>query len=382
MVSLSACLVVRNGKASILRCMDALLPMANEYVVVDTGSSDGTLELLADWQARHPKQRVVLSKVGAKFHDSDGVFDFGAAKNYAFSLATCQYVMWVDVNDILKDGRKARALFQDIVAKYPNAGISMMTRTSPTHAFPRMRILPRGKGRFKGIIHELVVHTDPDAPTIHTGLEFENYKSSRDIVRNLAGLKKAWEQERTQRTAFYLGNSYSDLKDYAHAYEWYSVAIDEFPEEHNEDRLKSMEQICAMIVATRTDLTELGVRSMQLIEEFPARGEGYYYRARYDFEVGQLDLSLKCLDKLMTIGVPKMHNLWINSRIYDKDEIRSIIFMVKEELQRGVSASLLNAEPLQPDRVDYSVGYGYGGYDGMPASMNFGTTPPGYQSFI
>jgi hypothetical protein len=37
---------------------------------------------------------------------------------------------------------------------------------------------------------------------------------------------------------------------------------------------------------------------------------------------------------------------------------------------------------MQPDRVDYSTGYGYGGYDGMPAAMNFGTTAPGYQSFI
>ena len=381
-VSLSACLVVRNGKGSILRCLDALLPMANEYVIVDTGSKDGTLELIADWQARHPNQRVVLEKVGAKFHDSDGVFDFGAAKDYAISKATCQYVMWVDVNDILKDGKHARALFQDIVAKYPNAGISMLTRTSPGHSFPRLRILPRGKAKFKGIIHELVVHTDPDAPTIHTNLEFENYKSSRDVVRNLAGLKKSWDQERTQRTAFYMGNSYSDLKDWAHAYEWYSIAVDEFPEEHNEDRLKSMEQICAMIVATRTDLNELGSRSLQMIEEFPTRGEGYYYRARYNFEIGDLPYSLKCLDKLMTIGRPKRTNLWLNSKIYDKEEIRSIIFMVKEEMQRNESASLLTADPLQPDRVDYSTGYGYGGYDGMPASMNFGTTAPGYQSFI
>jgi glycosyltransferase involved in cell wall biosynthesis len=354
--------------------------MANEYVIVDTGSTDGTLELLADWQERHPKQRVILDKVGSKFHDSEGVFDFGAAKDYAISLATCQYVMWVDVNDILKDGKHARSLFQNIVTKYPTAGISMLTRVTPTHSFPRLRILPRANAKFKGIIHEMVVNTDPDAPTVHTKIEFENYKPSRDIVRNLAGLRKSWEQERTQRTAFYFGNSYSDLKDYAHAYEWYSVAVDEFPEAHNEDRLKSMEQICAMIVATRTDLEELGYRSLQLIEEFPTRGEGYYYRARYNFEIGDLTFALKCLDKLMTLKPPKMHNLWLNNKIYDKEEIRSIIFMIKEEMQRDMSSQLMTADPIQPDIVD--AGMPYGMYDGMPSQLNFGTTSPGFQEFI
>ena len=383
MATLSACIVVKNGKGSILRCLDALLPMANEYVIVDTGSTDGTLELIADWRERHPKQRVVLQQVGNRFHDADGIFDFGAAKDYSLSVATCEYVMWVDVNDILQDGKHARSLFQSIVTKYPTAGISMLTKVTPTHTFPRLRILPKATAKFKGIIHEMMTCTDKSAPTVHTKVVFENYKSSRDIVRNIAGLKKAWESERTQRTAFYFGNSYSDMKDYAHAYEWYSIAVDEFPEEHNEDRLKSLEQICAMIVATKTDLDELGTRSLQLIEEFPTRGEGYYYRARYNFEIGDLQYALKCLDKLMTLKAPKMHNLWLNPKIYDKEEIRSIIFMVKEEMQRDMSSHLMTADPLTPDVVDYSTGYGYGSeYDGMPASMNFGTTAPGYQAFI
>ena len=57
--TLSACLVVKNGKGSILRCLDGLLPMANEYVVIDTGSTDGTMELKrrlthSDLQTPHP----------------------------------------------------------------------------------------------------------------------------------------------------------------------------------------------------------------------------------------------------------------------------------------------------------------------------------------
>jgi len=380
MATLSACLVVKNGKGSILRCLDALLPMANEYVIIDTGSTDGTLELIDAWQKRHPRQRVLFEKVGGRFHDSDGIFDFGAAKGYAFTRATSNYVMWVDVNDILLDGKHARALFDKLVVKYPTASISMRTKVTPTTSFPRLRILPRETAGFKGIIHELAYNKNTSAPTIQTSLMFENYKSERDIVRNIRGLEKAWKVERTQRTAFYFGNSYSDMKDYAHAYEWYTVAVDCFPQEHNEDRLKSLEQICALIVMTRTDLNELGVRSLQLIEEFPTRGEGYFYRARYNFEIGSYDYALKCLDKLVTIASPKQHNLWIDPKIYDKDYLRSIIFRVKEEIQKDESSSLLTAEPMAPDMID--AGYGYGGYGGMPAHMNFGNTIPGYDEIM
>lgn len=377
--TLSACLVVKNGKGSILRCLDGLLPMANEYVVIDTGSTDGTMELLADWMAKHPRQRVVLEKVGARFVDSDGIFDFGAAKNYAISKATCKYVLWVDVNDILLDGKKARRLFEQLVAKYPTAGITMLTKVAPGRSFPRVRILPRENAVFVGNIHELMTSRDKSAPTIHTGHVFENYKPYRDVARNIAGLEKAWKTERTQRTAFYLGNSYSDLKDYGHAYEWYSIVVDEFPTSNNEERLKSLEQICAMIVATRTDIEELGVRSLQLIEEFPTRGEGYFYRARYNYETGDYAFALKCLDKLMTIKKPKMVLLWLDDRIYDKRYVSSLIFACKEELQRAEMDQYRYADPIQPDFIDDGMsGQGYGGYGGYANGIGFGDTAPGF----
>ena len=82
----------------------------------------------------------------------------------------------------------------------------------------------------------------------------------------------------------------------------------------------------------------------------------------------------------MTLKPPKMHNLWLNNKIYDKEEIRSIIFMIKEEMQRDMSSQLMTADPIQPDIVD--AGMPYGMYDGMPSQLNFGTTSPGFQEFI
>ena len=79
MATLSACIVVRNGKGSIVKCLDALLPMANEYVIVDTGSTDGTVELIKQWRTKHQNPGFVVDEVGSKFHDGEGLFDLGAA---------------------------------------------------------------------------------------------------------------------------------------------------------------------------------------------------------------------------------------------------------------------------------------------------------------
>jgi hypothetical protein len=96
--------------------------------------------------------------------------------------------------------------------------------------------------------------------------------------------------------------------------------------------------------------------------------------------MGDMTYALKCLDKLMTLRAPKQHNLWLDPKVYDKEQLRSLIFSIKEQMQRDMSSQLMTADPLQPDNID--AAYGYSGMDGMPANLNFGTTVTGFQEFI
>lgn len=368
MSTLSACIVVKNGKTSIVRCLDALLPMANEFVIVDTGSTDGTVELVKQWRTKHANPGFVLEIVGNRFHDSDGIFDFGAAKNYAISLAHCDYVMWVDANDILKDGKGARRDFEDIVAKNPDASIVMDTKVSKTFQFPRVRIMRRDKAHFTGMIHETM--EDPNGHTngIRTHHCFENYKNTRDVRRNLKSLEKSWEKSRTQRTAFYLGNSYKDMRDPKKAVEWYEVVVDEFPTVLNENRFKSLETICEIYLMDVPDIEELGARAMQMIEEYPDRPEGYFYRARYWYITKRYDMAKKCLEQVMRLNSAVNTTLWHNRKIYDKTYITSLINNVEVAIERQDIYNLQSTEPMQPEFIE----------DGGPMSMaNCGTGPVG-----
>lgn len=346
MPSLSGCIVVRNGKNSVWTCLDALLPLANEYVVIDTGSTDGTIELVNAWKEQHSNVRVVFECVGNKFHDEEGIFDFGAAKNYAISVATCQYVMWIDINDHVQKPAEVRAAFEKIVNRIPNATISLRTRVDKSFTFPRARIAPRLYAHMVGSIHEYLENTAPDAQLVTTMFEINNFKTCRDISRNVRTLKKEWRTSHTQRIAFYLGNSARDVHDLESALTWYSIAVDEFPDQNNEERWKAMETICD-ICFTNREMNDVGLRSLQMIEERPTMPEGYYYRAQYNYSVGDYPKAYKCLDMLMKLNVkPPATNMWYNPKIYDRKAINNMLAEV------GNRAKYANMQPMKPEVVE------------------------------
>lgn len=369
MAGLSGCIVVRNGKASVVRCLDALLPLVDEYVIIDTGSKDGTVEIIENWVETHPKARVVFDKVGTLFHDDDGIFDFGGAKNYAIHMATCPYVMWVDVNDVVVNASKVRDAFDKIVRRIPHASITMLTRVDRSFAFPRVRIAPKDFARFEGRIHEYMVNTARDGQVVTTRFMVDNFKKYRDLSRNVKALMKDWNLQHTQRSAFYLGNSARDINDFETAKEWYSVTVDEFPDMLNEERAKSLEALCD-IALRQDDLATMGARSIQMIEELPGRPEGYYYRAKYQYAVGDYAMAAKCLEKLLAVNaVIRPSHMWINPEIYDRHRH---IEMYNEAMKR---AEYSNMTPMLPERVEnYYGGVDYsarvGGFAGLG---DFGT---------
>jgi glycosyltransferase involved in cell wall biosynthesis len=373
MAGLSGCIVVRNGKSSVVRCLDALLPLVNEYVIVDTGSTDGTVELVADWKKQHPGSRVVMETVGNLFHDEDGIFDFGGAKNYAIKMATCPYVMWLDVNDTVVNAPKVRDAFDKIVNKIPHASITLLTRVDVSFAFPRVRIAPKEFAHFEGRIHEYMVNTASDGQVVTTRFMIDNFKKYRDVSRNVKTLMKDWKLQHTQRSAFYLGNSARDINDFDTASAWYEVTVDEFPSMLNEERAKSMEALCD-IALRRNDLVTMGFRSMQMIEELPNRPEGYYYRAKYQYAVGNYSMAAKCLDKLLKVNrVIRPSHMWINPEIYDRHRH---IEMYNEAMKK---AEYSNMQPMMPERVEnYRQGRSYTA-SGFASGMMGGVGTPMYE---
>lgn len=59
-------------------------------IIVDTGSTDGTLELIKKKQLQYPNLEL---------HHFEWVKDFSKARNYSFSFATQEWILWLDGDD-------------------------------------------------------------------------------------------------------------------------------------------------------------------------------------------------------------------------------------------------------------------------------------------
>ncbi len=81
-------MIVKNEEAVLARALKTAKIYADEIIVVDTGSTDKTVN-------------VALSFTPNVFYFS-WRDDFSAARNFAFEAATGDYVMWLDADDVIK----------------------------------------------------------------------------------------------------------------------------------------------------------------------------------------------------------------------------------------------------------------------------------------
>lgn len=94
MISISLCMIVKNEEAVLARCLDSVADLVEEIIVVDTGSTDRTREIAAAYTD--------------KIYDFQWIYDFSAARNYAFSLASCDYIYSADADEVLDEENRER----------------------------------------------------------------------------------------------------------------------------------------------------------------------------------------------------------------------------------------------------------------------------------
>lgn len=149
MKSLSVCMIVRDEEKVIETCLKSIQSFADEIIIVDTGSLDKTKEL--------------ARKYTENIFDFEWVDDFSKARNYSFSKATCDYIMWLDADDFVfeQDAKKIVEFknskdYPDVLMlKYVTA---FSASYEPEFTFYRERILHRASNFvWHDPVHEVIV---------------------------------------------------------------------------------------------------------------------------------------------------------------------------------------------------------------------------------
>ncbi len=206
-------MIVRNEELALPRVLSVAHVYADEIIIVDTGSTDKTVD--------------IALKANCKVYPFEWTDDFAAARNYAFSLAKSDFVMWLDADDVITDRRARRiaALKQNLTADVVMLPYHM--GDPPTLVFWRERILKRDMGfAFKGRVHEAVEVSGniiyENIPVVHDKLK------SSEPKRNLRILEKVLKEkgDLVGREAFYYGNELYYNRIYDDAVFWLSKSLD------------------------------------------------------------------------------------------------------------------------------------------------------------
>ena len=94
MVTISLVMIVKNEEKLLRRCLDSVKNLMDEIIIVDTGSTDSTKEIAAEYTD--------------KIYDFKWVDDFSAARNFAFSKATMDYIYSCDADEVVDEENRMR----------------------------------------------------------------------------------------------------------------------------------------------------------------------------------------------------------------------------------------------------------------------------------
>ena len=86
---LSVCMIVKNEADNLKLTLPQLVKHAAEVIVVDTGSTDATVE--------------TAKNLGARVLHFDWINDFAAARNYSLSFAAQPWIIWLDADEYMKE---------------------------------------------------------------------------------------------------------------------------------------------------------------------------------------------------------------------------------------------------------------------------------------
>ena len=153
MNKLSAIIITRNEERNIGRCLESLQGVADEVIVVDSGSTDAT--------------ETICRQAGARFerHSWEG---YSAQKNYANSLASHPWTLSLDADEALSPTLKQSLLSwkqkESQPALYSFHRLTNYCGTWIHHCgwYPdrAVRLFPTGTAHWDGLVHEKLIAHD------------------------------------------------------------------------------------------------------------------------------------------------------------------------------------------------------------------------------
>lgn len=206
MKSLSVTMIVKDEADVIERVLKCASKFADEIILIDTGSTDNTIE--------------VAKQYTEKIYNYVWTDDFSSARNFGIDKCTGDYFMWMDADDVVPDKtisaiNKWKQNKSDVDVLMMPYNISFDENNNPIFTYYRERILRNNGFKFEGRVHECIV---PKGKIGYLDFPIEHRKIKASKPKRNLKIYEKMEQEGKEfnaRENFYYANElfYNNMYD-------------------------------------------------------------------------------------------------------------------------------------------------------------------------
>ncbi len=307
-LTLSLCMIVRDEEQMLPRCLSAVASAVDEIVIVDTGSTDATVEIARSF--------------GAKVIEFPWTGSFSEARNVSFEAATGDWVMYLDADEVLVaedveqlralTGRTWREAFYLVETSYTGElgdGGAMVNNA--------LRVFRnRPEYRFRDRLHEQIAHTLPTyipgrveqtpVRVTHYGYLGSVRDAKEKSQRNIELLRKqSAESPKTPFLHFNLGSEYIVVGDFNAAIDELTTARALVAAEGNLTRAEYVPSLFTRLVTVLRmagSLLEADTTAAEGLELFPQFTDLVLAQARIAQTRGDTDEAVALFHRAIEMG--------------------------------------------------------------------------------
>lgn len=215
MSSLSLSMIVKNEEKHLARCLSSVKDVVDEIVIVDTGSTDKTIE--------------IAESFGAKVFHFEWINDFSAARNFSLSKCTGKWILYLDADEELSKNsvEELNKIKIQSAAGVNCSVISPGTKFSSSSIFRYPRLFANVNGiKFSGKVHEQILDSlmtlklsivDSNIEIIHHGYSVDEETLKIKKERNLSLLLSIDDKTASNYDKLKLIHTLLSLKKYDEA---------------------------------------------------------------------------------------------------------------------------------------------------------------------
>lgn len=186
-------MIVKNEEGVLARCLECVKEIVDEIIIVDTGSTD--------------KSKEIAKGYTSQVYDFVWTDNFAEARNFSFSKATKDYIIWLDADDVLTQKAQGdllklkQVLEPEVDVVYmPYYMIKDSKNNEIDSIFWRERIIKREKGfKWEGIVHEYIISSGKlvkiDIPIVHMKMHSAGDRNLKIFESYLAKGNKISDKE-------------------------------------------------------------------------------------------------------------------------------------------------------------------------------------------